>query len=75
MEKEYIFDYDSSSSIACFEVDTEKFTPEHARATMQMGFENLEGFAKVDGSVGVLLTKCEPIYFMESLLSVKTKNK
>jgi hypothetical protein len=35
MKKEYTFDYNSMEAEAIFEVDTEVFTDEHARATLE----------------------------------------
>lgn len=104
MIKEYVFNYNFNKAEACFRVDTEKFTKEHALATLNFftwdydreadpidevmkkyaieaiqqatwnsyntygvkeQFNELEGFCKVDGSMGLELTHVECFEFSE----------
>lgn len=113
MKKKYKFDYDFSKAIAEFEVDTEVFTPDHAKATLEFfiwdydleadpidevmkkyaieaikmatynnhntkgviyDFEEKEGFATINGALGILLTDVEGFEFKEDELTVKITN-
>lgn len=110
--KTYSFNYDLYGAEAKFTVDTEKFTDEHAKATLEfftwdydkdadpidevmkkyamesikiatfnnyntMGvideFEDNEGYARVDGSVGLTLVSVEKYEFDPESLYMEVK--
>lgn len=107
MIKHYTFDYNVFDAQACFKVDTDIFTDEHANATLKFFtwdydedadpidevmkkyamtaiisatnnnynlkgvigyFNNLEGFVKVDGSIGIELNAISGYEFDEENL-------
>lgn len=113
MKKIYKFDYNSMEAFAEFTVDTEKFTADHARATLEFftwkydeeadpidevlkkyamqaikiataknyneigvieDFKDMEGFGRLDGSIGIKLTHVQEYEFDEDLLDVEIIN-
>lgn len=109
MVKEYTFNYGMHEAEACFKVDTEKFSNEHAKETLDFFiweydkkadsidevmkkyameaimvasahhyntngvinyFSDNEGFCKIDGSCGILLTYIQGYEFDEEQLDV-----
>jgi hypothetical protein len=114
MIKKYSFDYNSGEASACFTVDTDMFTPEVARTTLEFytwdydaendpidevlkkyalevikilttkscsiedakaEFEEYEGFCRLDGSVGIELTKATGYRFDEDYLKMTVETK
>lgn len=113
MKKIYKFDYDSMEAFAEFIVDTEIFTADHAKATLEFftwkydeeadpidevmkkyamqairiatannyneigvieEFKDMEGFCRLDGSVGIKLTQVSYYEFDEDRMEVEIIN-